>query len=81
MGWNSWDCYATTINEEAALANAAVMAEKLLPHGYHIFTIDAQWNEPLGTDWPRRADPDPAAPFYRHAHSSSPRGSRRREAS
>ena len=54
MGWNSWDCYATTINEEAALANAAVMAEKLLPHGYRIFTIDAQWNEPLATGFEYR---------------------------
>jgi hypothetical protein len=54
MGWNSWDCYATTINEEAALANAAVMAEKLLPHGYHIFTIDAQWNEPLANGFEYR---------------------------
>jgi alpha-galactosidase len=58
MGWNSWDCYATTINEEAALANAAVMAAKLLPHGYRIFTIDAQWNEPLanGFDYRRNAE-------------------------
>ena len=54
MGWNSWDCYATTINEEAALANAAVMAERLLPHGYHIFTIDAQWNEPLANGFEYR---------------------------
>jgi alpha-galactosidase len=56
MGWNSWDCYATTINEETALANATVMAEKLLPHGYNIFTIDAQWNEPLATGFEYRKD-------------------------
>ena len=56
MGWNSWDGYATTINEEAVLANAAVMAEKLLPHGYNIFTIDAQWNEPHATGFEYRKD-------------------------
>ncbi|HEY6453408.1 MAG TPA: glycoside hydrolase family 27 protein [Steroidobacteraceae bacterium] len=56
MGWNSWDCYATTINEDAALANAAVMAEKLLPHGYNIFTIDAQWYEPLASGFEYRKD-------------------------
>jgi alpha-galactosidase len=56
MGWNSWDCYATTIDEAAALANAGVMADKLLPHGYNIFTIDAQWNEPLANGFDYRKD-------------------------
>jgi alpha-galactosidase len=54
MGWNSWDSYATTINEQAALANAAVMADKLLPHGYSIFSIDAQWSEPLANGFEYR---------------------------
>jgi hypothetical protein len=54
MGWNSWDCYATTIDEQTALANAAVMAEKLLPHGYQVFTIDAQWYEPLASGFEYR---------------------------
>jgi hypothetical protein len=46
MGWNSWDSFAATINEEQARANAAVMAAKLLPHGYDVFTVDIQWYEP-----------------------------------
>ncbi len=46
MGWNSWDSFAATINEEQARANAAVMADKLLPHGYDVFTVDIQWYEP-----------------------------------
>ena len=46
MGWNSWDSFAATINEEQARANAVVMADKLLPHGYDIFTVDIQWYEP-----------------------------------
>jgi hypothetical protein len=46
MGWNSWDSFAATITEEQARANAAVMAAKLLPHGYDVFTVDIQWYEP-----------------------------------
>ncbi|MDQ8755192.1 glycoside hydrolase family 27 protein [Sphingosinicella sp. LHD-64] len=54
MGWNSWDCFATTINEAQARANAAVMAEKLLPHGYDVFTIDIQWYESGATGFQYR---------------------------
>jgi hypothetical protein len=46
MGWNSWDSFGPTIREDEARANAAVMAERLLPHGYDVFTIDIQWYEP-----------------------------------
>ena len=27
MGWNSWDCYGTTVTEAEVLANARAMAE------------------------------------------------------
>ena len=54
MGWNSWDSFAATINEEQARANAEVMAEKLLPHGYDIFTVDIQWYEPGATGFEYR---------------------------
>jgi alpha-galactosidase len=46
MGWNSWNSFATTITEDQALENARIMAEKLLPSGYNIFTVDIQWYEP-----------------------------------
>ncbi|MEI9994371.1 MAG: glycoside hydrolase family 27 protein [Rhizomicrobium sp.] len=46
MGWNSWDSFGPTIAEEAARANARILAERLLPHGYDVFTIDIQWYEP-----------------------------------
>ena len=46
MGWNSWDCYGAGVNEERFLANAAVMAEKLLKHGYEYAVIDIEWSEP-----------------------------------
>ena len=46
MGWNSWNSFATTITEDQALETAAIMAEKLLPFGYDVFTVDIQWYEP-----------------------------------
>lgn len=33
MGWNSWDCYGTTVTEDEVLANAAFMHEHLSSHG------------------------------------------------
>jgi len=56
MGWNSWDSFATTIREEEARAVAQIMAAQLLPHGYDIFTIDAQWNEPGANSFDYRKD-------------------------
>lgn len=46
MGWNSWDCYGTTITEQEVIANANVMAHKLLPHGWDTVVVDIQWYEP-----------------------------------
>ncbi len=46
LGWNSWDSFGPTITEDAARANADIMARQLLPFGYDIFTIDIQWYEP-----------------------------------
>jgi hypothetical protein len=46
MGWNSWDCFATTITEVQTQAQAAFMADKLKVHGWQYIVIDAQWFEP-----------------------------------
>jgi len=46
MGWNSWDGFGPAIREDEARTNARIMAERLLPHGYDVFTIDIQWYEP-----------------------------------
>ena len=46
MGWNSWDCFATTVTEAQTKAQAVVMAEKLARHGWNIVTVDIQWYEP-----------------------------------
>ena len=33
MGWNSWDCYGASVNEEQLLANADYMAKYLKEYG------------------------------------------------
>ncbi|MDH7640984.1 glycoside hydrolase family 27 protein [Sphingomonas oryzagri] len=59
MGWNSWNSFATTITEAQARETAAIMAEKLLPFGYDVFTVDIQWYEPgaSGYDYHAVAQP------------------------
>ena len=64
MGWNSWNSFATTINEAQALETAHIMAEKLLPFGYDIFTIDIQWYEPGATSYTYAAKPVPSMDGY-----------------
>lgn len=58
MGWNSWNSFATTLTEAQALETAQIMAEKLLPSGYDVFTVDIQWYEPnaAGYDYRQGAD-------------------------
>ncbi len=43
MGWNSYDYYDTTVNEEQVRANARVMAERLKEWGWEYVVIDIQW--------------------------------------
>ncbi len=49
MGWNSWDCFGTTITEEQTKAQADVMAEKLKSHGWQYIVVDIQWYQPTAT--------------------------------
>jgi len=46
MGWNSWDCFATTVTEEQTKAHADYMAEYLAKHGWQYVVVDIQWYEP-----------------------------------
>jgi alpha-galactosidase len=45
LGWNSWDCYGTTVTEAEVKANADYMAKHLKPHGWHYVVVDIQWSE------------------------------------
>ncbi len=60
MGWNSWNSFATTITEAQARETAQIMADKLLPFGYDIFTVDIQWYEPDASSYAYNAKPRPA---------------------
>ncbi|MCI8624018.1 MAG: glycoside hydrolase family 27 protein [Provencibacterium sp.] len=43
MGWNSYDYYDTTVNEEQVKANARFMAEHLKDAGWEYIVADIQW--------------------------------------
>ncbi|WP_406445159.1 alpha-galactosidase [Streptomyces sp. NBC_00631] len=64
MGWNSWDCYGTTVTEEEVLANAVFMREHLLPHGWDTVVVDIQWYEPTA----RAHGYNPDAPLVLDGH-------------
>ncbi len=43
MGWNSYDYYDTTVNEEQVRANAEYMAENLKEFGWEYIVVDIGW--------------------------------------
>jgi alpha-galactosidase len=59
MGWNSWNSFATTINEAQTLEQAEIMARELLPAGYDVLTVDIQWYEPGASSYEYAAKPVP----------------------
>jgi hypothetical protein len=60
MGWNSWNSFATTIDEAQTLEQASIMQRELLPVGYDILTIDHQWYDPKakGYEYNRQLVPE-----------------------
>lgn len=46
LGWNSWDCFGTTVREEEVKANAETMAARLAAYGWSYVVVDIQWYEP-----------------------------------
>ena len=43
MGWNSWDCFGSTVTEAEVKANANYMAEKLKKLGWEYIVVDIRW--------------------------------------
>lgn len=43
MGWNSYDYYDTTVNEEQIRANADYMATYMKEYGWEYIVVDIQW--------------------------------------
>ena len=64
MGWNSWDCYGTTVTEAEVLANAEFMAEHLLPFGWDTVVVDIDWSDPTA----RSHGYNPSAPLELDEH-------------
>ena len=64
MGWNSWDCYGTTVTEAEVKANADYMAKHLKPHGWQYVVVDIQWSEPNAKAHGYRPDAELAMDGY-----------------
>jgi hypothetical protein len=43
MGWNSWDCYGSTVTESEVKANADYMAKHLKKYGWEYVVVDIRW--------------------------------------
>ena len=51
MGWNSWNSYATTVNEKEVKANADAMARQLAAYAWRYIVVQVRdlWqHEPQG---------------------------------
>ena len=45
-GWNSWDCFGASVNEEQVKANADYMAKYMKDTGWEYVVVDIQWYQP-----------------------------------
>jgi alpha-galactosidase len=43
MGWNSWDCYGSSVTEAEVKANTDYMASNLKPFGWEYIVVDIRW--------------------------------------
>lgn len=43
MGWNSWDCYYSSVNEELTMQNARYLRDSLKQHGWEYVVVDIRW--------------------------------------
>jgi alpha-galactosidase len=61
LGWNSFDCYGSHLNDRLLAANLEAFVQKLKPAGYEYFVIDAGWFRHYdlqeGEAWPCEGDP------------------------
>lgn len=60
LGWNSYNCYGSHINEKLTYENLEAFIHKLKPYGYEYFVIDAGWYRHFdlkpGELWPTDGD-------------------------
>ena len=61
LGWNSFDCYGSHLNDGLLEANLEAFVQRLQPAGYEYFVIDAGWfrhyDLQAGERWPCEGDP------------------------
>lgn len=43
MGWNSWDCYYSTVTEDITMQNARYMSRHLKQYGWEYVVVDIRW--------------------------------------
>jgi len=43
MGWNSWDCYGSSVTEDEVKANTDYMDQKLKQFGWEYIIVDIRW--------------------------------------
>ena len=43
LGWNSWDCYGSSVEEHEVLANARYMRDNLKEFGWEYVVVDIRW--------------------------------------
>ena len=49
MGWNSWNCWAGSVDQEKVLKSArAMVSARLIDHGWTYVNIDDAWQGPRG---------------------------------
>lgn len=49
QGWNSWDCFGSSVTEAEVLANAEFIAEHLLEFGWDTVVVDIDWSDPTAS--------------------------------
>lgn len=49
MGWNSWNCWGLSVNDEKVRDAARMMSEKLHAYGWEYVNIDDGWEAPKRT--------------------------------
>ncbi len=64
MGWNSWDCFGTTVREAEVKANADYMASRLRIYGWQYIVVDIQWSDPKAKAHGYRPNADLAMDAY-----------------
>jgi hypothetical protein len=64
MGWNSWDCFGTTVQESEVKANADYMASRLRKYGWQYIVVDIQWSDPKAKAHGYRPNADLAMDAY-----------------